>query len=105
MPPATDFSRLAQLQGLLAEALAREDWVRIGQVDGLIRQCLEGLQNAQPFNDETRLKLAPLKALHGHALQACARECARLSQMLANHTEYAEGRHAYSLADSLQGVN
>lgn len=100
-----EFNRLAHLQKLLAEGLAKEDWVRIGEVDGLIRQCLERLQNAQPFNDETRRKLAPLKALHGHALQACARECARLSQMLANHTEYAEGRHAYSLADSLQGVN
>ena len=100
-----EFNRLAHLQKLLAESLAKEDWVRIGEVDGLIRQCLERLQNAQPFNDETRRKLAPLKALHGHALQACARECARLSQMLANHTEYAEGRQAYSLADSLQGVN
>ena len=100
-----EFNRLAHLQKLLAEGLAKEDWVRIGEVDGLIRQCLERLQDAQPFNDETRRKLAPLKALHGHALQACARECARLSQILANHTDYAEGRQAYSLADSLQGVN
>lgn len=105
MPPVAEFSRLAQLQELLAEALVREDWVRIGEIDGLIRRCLERLQDAQPFNDETRRKLASLKALHGHALQACARECARLSQMLANHTDYAEGRQAYSLADSLQGVS
>ena len=34
MPSAAEFSRLAQLQGLLAEALAREDWVRISEVDG-----------------------------------------------------------------------
>ena len=105
MTPAADLSRLAQLQKLLAEALAKEDWVRISEVDGLIRLCLERLQDARPFNAETRRKLAPLKALHGHALQACARECARLSQMLANHTDYAEGRQAYSLADSLQGVS
>lgn len=105
MPPAAEFTRLALLQELLAEALAKEDWVRIGEVDGLIRRCLERLQDAQPFNNETRRKLAPLKALHGHALQACARECARLSLILANHTDYAEGRQAYSLADSLQGVN
>ena len=100
-----ELNRLAHLQKLLAEGLAKEDWVRIGEVDGLIRQCLERLQDAQPFDVKTRRTLAPLKALHGHALQACARECARLSQMLANHTEYAEARHAYSLADSLQGVN
>lgn len=105
MPHAADFNRLAQLQGLLAEALAKEDWGRISEVDGLIRLCLERLQDARPFNDAIQLKLAPLKALHGHALQACARECARLSQILANHTDYAEGRQAYSLADSLQGVN
>lgn len=105
MPPVAEFSRLAQLQELLAEALVREDWVRIGEIDGLIRRCLERLQDARPLNDETRRKLAPLKALHGHALQACARECARLSTILANHTDYAEGRQAYSLADSLQGVN
>lgn len=105
MPLEAELRRLAHLQGLLSKALAREDWVRISEVDGWIRLCLERLQDAQPFNDETRHKLAPLKALHGHALQACARECARLSQILANHTDYAEGRQAYSLADSLQGVN
>lgn len=105
MPLEAELRRLAHLQGLLSKALAKEDWVRIGEVDRSIRLCLERLQDAQPFNDETRITLAPLKALHGHALQACARECARLSQILANHTDYAEGRQAYSLADSLQGVN
>lgn len=102
MPHAADLRRLAHLRQLLALALAQEDWARIHEIDLLIRQGLLHLCEGGEFAPRTLAELAPLKALHGQALQACSRECKRLSDLLESHTEHQEGRRAYSLADSVQ---
>ena len=105
MPHVADLRRLAQLHKLLGDALAKEDWPRIREIDLLIRQGLQRLDAEGALNPRTLNELAPLKARHGQALQACARDCQRLSALLASHTEHGEGRSAYSLVDSVQAEN
>lgn len=102
MQHVADLRRLAHLRQCLTEALANEDWPRIHQIDLLIRQGLQRLNAGGELSAHTLGELATLKALHGQALQACTRECQRLSALLVSHTEYGEGRSAYSLADSVQ---
>ncbi|WMI97615.1 hypothetical protein RBU55_18830 [Pseudomonas chlororaphis subsp. aurantiaca] len=101
MPPDADIRRLMQLQRLLAEMLIEEDWPRIGKLDLLIREQLKRLQVAEAMTDEAVLVLASLKQLYRRVLQACAVERARLSNILRSHTEHEEGRHAYSLAETV----
>lgn len=102
MPHAADLRRLAHLRQSLAQALAQEDWARIHKIDLLIREGLQRLGESGEFTPRTLAELAPLQALHGQALQACSRECKRLSDLLGSHTEHQEGRLAYSLTDSVQ---
>lgn len=103
MLPEVDLQRLEHLRLLLCEALGKEDWPRIGEIDSLIRLGLQRLRAEGELSAPLVAALAPLKALHGQALQACALECQRVSGLLRSHTEHGEGRRAYSLLESVQG--
>ncbi|ERI51661.1 hypothetical protein N878_21890 [Pseudomonas sp. EGD-AK9] len=103
MPRASELRALQQLHGQLAEALAQGDWTRIGEIDGLIRSCLQLLAGLPTLSDEVREARRRLQQLHGQARVACAEECERVRQMLLRHLEYAEGRSAYLRVDQFQG--
>lgn len=102
MPHANDLRRLDHLGQLLDDALAREDWVRVGEIDLLIRQGLQRLSVDGQLSAPFQARLAPLKARHQQALQACAGECQRLADLLASLNEHEEGRLAYALIDITQ---
>lgn len=104
MQPENDQRRLARLQPLFAQALANNDWERVGQLDRLIRQSLQPLAGGARLTPQLQAQLAPLKQLYGQALQICSGECQRLHSVLMLHTEHGDGRDAYALAGSVQGV-
>ena len=104
MQPETDRRRLTRLQPLFAEALASNDWERVGQLDLLIRQSLQPLAGSAQLSPALQAQLAPFKHLYMQALQLCSGECQRLQSVLTQHTEHGDGRDAYALAGSVQGV-
>lgn len=105
MLPEADFRRLSLLQRQLAEALVNEDWPSMGELNTSITQSLERLSADGKLTQDTMRRLAPLKNLHAEVLRACATECDRLRAILQRHTEFGEGRQAYSLVDTVQGVD
>lgn len=102
MQRASELRALQQLHGQLAEALEQGDWARIGEVDALIRTCLQLLAGLPSLGDETRAAKQRLQQLHGQARVACAEECERVRRLLLTHLEYAEGRSAYLRVDLYQ---
>ncbi|MHC8306794.1 hypothetical protein [Pseudomonas sp. PB3P13] len=103
MLPEADLRRLLQLQQPLADAQVKQDWARIGELNALITQSLQRLRDAGALTEKALVELAPLKKLHGQVLSSCTDECMRLKAILDRHTEFGEGRQAYSLVDSAQG--
>ncbi|MBF8160338.1 MULTISPECIES: hypothetical protein [Pseudomonadaceae] len=103
MPRASELRALQHLHGQLAEALEQGDWTRIGEIDALIRSCLQLLAGLPTLSDEVREAKRRLQQLHGQARIACAQECERVRQLLLRHLEYAEGRSAYLRVDQFQG--
>ena len=103
MLPEPDFRRLSQLQTLLAQALVKQDWMRMGELNTQITESLQRLQDSGTLTAEALSKLTPLKQLHAQVLNSCANECERLKAILERHTELGEGRQAYSLLDSAPG--
>lgn len=103
MLPEDDLRRLSKLKPLLSEAHAKADWPRIGELNTLITQSLQRLRSAGALTEDALEELAPLKKLHGHVLISCTDECLRLKAILDRHTEFGEGRQAYSLVDSAHG--
>lgn len=101
---ANDVRRLAQLQHRLGEMWQEHDWAGIVELDGVIRQQLQRLHDIGPLTEEAVARLAPLKQLHAQVLEAGYTEYQRLRVILSQHVEHSEGRNAYSLADSVQGV-
>ncbi|QNH06557.1 hypothetical protein HNQ27_03585 [Pseudomonas sp. B11D7D] len=93
---------LQQLHGQLAEALQQGDWSRIGEIDSVIRSCLQLLLGLPSLSDEVREAKRQLQQLHGQACIACAEECERVRRLLLTHLEYAEGRSAYMRVDLYQ---
>lgn len=100
-----DFRGLSLLQRELAQTLVTQDWARISELNTLITQRLEHLREDGQLTEDTKIRLAPLKRLHAEVLRACATECDRLRAILQCHTEFGEGRQAYSLLDTVQGVD
>jgi len=47
MQRASELRALQHLHGQLAEALEQGDWTRIGEIDALIRACLQLLAGCQ----------------------------------------------------------
>lgn len=103
MPRASELRALEQLHGQLAKALHEQDWTRIGEVDALIRNCLQLLDGLPESSAEVRAARQRLQGLHGQARVACAEECERLRQVLLKHLEYAEGRSAYMQVGLYEG--
>lgn len=104
MLPEHDRSRLALLQYRLGQLWIERDWVAIGELDGVIRLVLQQLQDRGAMTDEVVHQLAPFRQLHAQVLEAGCAESERLRSILNRHVEHSEGRDAYSLADSDQGV-
>ncbi|MFN9528072.1 MAG: hypothetical protein ACK561_17705 [Pseudomonadaceae bacterium] len=103
MQRASELRALQHLHGQLAEALEQGDWTRIGEIDALIRSCLQLLAGLPTLSDEVREAKRHLQQLHGQARIACAQECERVRRLLLTHLEYAEGRSAYMRVDMYQG--
>ena len=103
MQRASELRALQHLHGQLAEALEQGDWARIGEIDALIRSCLQLLAGLPTLSDEVREAKRHLQQLHGQARIACAQECERVRWLLLTHLEYAEGRSAYMRVDLYQG--
>ncbi|ERH52614.1 hypothetical protein OF113_00940 [Ectopseudomonas chengduensis] len=103
MQRASELRALQHLHGQLAEALEQGDWARIGEIDALIRSCLQLLAGLPTLSDEVREAKRHLQQLHGQARIACAQECERVRRLLLTHLEYAEGRSAYMRVDLYQG--
>lgn len=103
MQRASELRALQQLHGQLAEALEQGDWARIGEIDSVIRSCLQLLAGLPRLSNEVREAKRRLQQLHGQARIACAEECERLRRLLLTHLEYAEGRSAYMRVDLYQG--
>ena len=102
MPRASELRALQHLHGQLAEALEQGDWTRIGEIDALIRSCLQLLAGLPTLSDEVLEAKKQLRQLHGQARIACAEECERVRRLLLTHLEYAEGRSAYMRVDLYQ---
>ena len=102
MQRASELRALQQLHGQLDEALQQGQWVRMGEVDAVIRSCLQLLAELPSLSDEVRQAKRDLQQLHQRALEACAEECERVRRALLAHLEYAEGRRAYLHVDSFQ---
>ena len=100
---ASELRALQNLHGQLAEALEQGDWTRIGEIDAVIRTCLQLLAGLPSLSVEVREAKAKLQQLHGQARIACAEECERVRRLLLTHLEYAEGRSAYMRVDLYQG--
>ena len=103
MQRASELRALQQLHGQLDEALQQGDWARLGEIDSLIRTCLQLLAGLPSVSDEVREAREQLRQLHGQARIACAEECERVRRLLLTHLEYAEGRSAYMRVDLYQG--
>lgn len=103
MQRVSELRALQHLHGQLAEALEQGDWTRIGEIDALIRSCLQLLAGLPTLSDEVREAKRHLQQLHGQARIACAQECERVRRLLLTHLEYAEGRSAYMRVDLYQG--
>lgn len=103
MQRASELRALQHLHGQLAEALEQGDWTRIGEIDALIRSCLQLLAGLPTLSDEVREAKRHLQQLHGQARIACAQECERVRRLLLTHLEYSEGRSAYMRVDLYQG--
>ena len=54
MQRASELRALQQLHGQLAEALEQGDWARIGEIDSVIRSCLQLLAGLPRLSDEVR---------------------------------------------------
>jgi len=102
MQRASELRALQHLHGQLAEALEQGDWTRIGEIDALIRACLQLLAGLPSLSDEARAAKEQLRQLHGQARIACAEECEKVRRLLLTHLEYAEGRSAYMRVDLYQ---
>lgn len=102
MQRASELRALQQLHAQLAEALQQGDWTRIGEIDSVIRSCLQLLAGLPSLSDEVREAKEQLRQLHGQARIACAEECERVRRLLLTHLEYAEGRSAYMRIDLYQ---
>jgi hypothetical protein len=102
MQRASELRALQHLHGQLAEALEQGDWTRIGEIDALIRACLQLLAGLPSLSDEVRAAKEQLRQLHGQARIACAEECEKVRRLLLTHLEYAEGRSAYMRVDLYQ---
>ena len=103
MQRASELRALQQLHAQLAAVLEQGDWTRVGEVDALIRTCLQLLAGLPSLSDEVCEAKAQLQRLHGQARIACAEECERVRRLLLTHMEYAEGRSAYMRVDLYQG--
>lgn len=103
MQHASELRALQQLHAQLAQALEQADWTRIGEIDAVIRACLQLLAGMPSLSDEVREAKVHLQQLHGQARIACAEECERVRRLLLTHLEYAEGRSAYMRVDLYQG--
>lgn len=103
MQHASELRALQQLHAQLAQALEQADWTRIGEIDAVIRACLQLLAGMPCLSDEVREAKGQLQQLHGQARIACAEECERVRRLLLTHLEYAEGRSAYMRVDLYQG--
>lgn len=103
MQRASELRALEQLHSQLAEALAQGNWRRVGEVDAVIRNCLQMLAELPELSDEVRAARHSLKVLHDEARVACSEECERLRQILLAHLQYSEGRSAYMQVDQFQG--
>lgn len=103
MQRASELRALEQLHDQLDEALRQGDWVRIAEIDSVIRACLQLLAGLPTLSAEVRMAKLRLQQLHGQARSACAEECERVRRLLLMHLEYAEGRSAYMHVDLFQG--
>ncbi|KRW60910.1 hypothetical protein [Pseudomonas sp. TTU2014-080ASC] len=99
MPPDSELRALNALHEQLADAFAKAQWERIGEIDGRIRACLELLAKLPQLSDEVQAARLRLKQLHNEVRIAGAEECERLRVVLLRHLEYAEGRNAYMSVD------
>lgn len=102
MQRASELRALQQLHAQLGQALEQGDWTRIGEIDSLIRSCLQLLEGLPSLSDEVREAREQLRQLHGQARIACAEECERVRRLLLTHLEYAEGRSAYMRVELYQ---
>lgn len=102
MQRTSELRALQQLHAQLAEALEQGDWTRIGEIDSVIRSCLQLLVGLPSVSDEVQGAKEQLRQLHEQARIACAEECERVRRLLLTHLEYAEGRSAYMRVDLYQ---
>jgi hypothetical protein len=102
MPQGRELRALLVLHDQLAEAFAKAQWARIGEIDARIRTCLELLAGLPQLSAEVLAAKQRLKQLHGEVRVAGAEECERLRLALLRHLEYAEGRSAYMHIDQFQ---
>ncbi|AEB56233.1 hypothetical protein [Ectopseudomonas mendocina] len=102
MQRTSELRALQQLHAQLAEALEQGDWTRIGEIDSVIRSCLQLLAGLLSVSDEVLEAKEQLRKLHEQARIACAEECERVRRLLLTHLEYAEGRSAYMRVDLYQ---
>lgn len=103
MQRASELRALQQLHEQLAAALEQDDWSKVGEVDQVIRSCLQLLAGLPALSDEVVAAKQQLQVLHEQARAACAEECERLHRLLLMHLEYSEGRSAYRHVDLYQG--
>lgn len=102
MQRTSELRALQQLHAQLAEALEQGDWTRIGEIDSVIRSCLQLLAGLPSVSDEVLEAKEQLRKLHEQARIVCAEECERVRRLLLTHLEYAEGRSAYMRVDLYQ---
>ena len=94
-------ARLAEVHQQLRTALDAGDWDAIGSSNLAISELLGVLPADSVLDEQARQAKQHLQVLHAEALTRCRAECERLHDVLHSHTEYAEGRSAYMLIDSL----
>jgi len=95
MKPAVD---LLELTGeALREALARRDWLAIGELD---RQCREAVEAAmvEPLDaDALQLRMQELLALYRQLVTTCQQEQQRLAVELTQLNQGRQGAKVYQL--------
>ncbi|AXM98878.1 hypothetical protein ACU5P1_09355 [Pseudomonas plecoglossicida] len=104
MLPENDRNRLALLQSRLGQLWLARDWAAIGELDGVIRLELQQLQGRGAIAGEVVSQLALFRQRYTQVLEAGRVESERLRSVLNRHIEHSEGRTAYFLAGSDQGV-
>lgn len=93
--------RTHRLVQALLDALASEDWEKLGTLDAYVQALIPRWERARPWDEPDKAAIAVLQQAYRRVSATLELEQHRLGNILSNFHLHQEARMAYALASDL----